>query len=92
MGKDSPLAPKDVITPDDQAGVPIPVSGQTFMENEIAGWLGEKAERFHVAAAYNFSLTHRAWWRRGWGTRSVSKDCQYFFRESVLFPAPETVH
>lgn len=53
MRKDSPLASKDVITPDDLAGLPILVSGQTFVENEIAGWLGEKAERFHVAATYN---------------------------------------
>lgn len=53
MRKDSPLASKDVITPDDLAGLPILVSGQTFVENEIDGWLGEKAERFHVAATYN---------------------------------------
>ena len=51
-----PLAAKEAITSGDLLGVPLLVSGRETVRNELAGWLGDDAERIEVAATYNLIL------------------------------------
>lgn len=53
MRKDSPLAEKKTIHPDDLYGLPIICSNQGMVKNEISGWLGSEYEKLNVVATYN---------------------------------------
>ena len=51
-----PLAIKEAVTSSDLLDVPLLVSGRETVRNELAGWLGDGAERINVAATYNLIL------------------------------------
>lgn len=51
--KDSPLAEKEYVTPEDLAGVPLMLSGRETVKNELANWFGEYYDQLHIAATYN---------------------------------------
>ena len=53
MRKDSPLAQKDVIRPQDLKGVPLLGSRQAIMRNELSEWYGGDFERLNIVATYN---------------------------------------
>lgn len=51
MRKDSPLAARKSIRPEDLAGLPLICSRQTMAASELAGWMGDG--RPHIVATYN---------------------------------------
>ncbi|NLG04802.1 MAG: LysR family transcriptional regulator [Clostridia bacterium] len=53
MKKDSPLATKSVIVPDDLYMLPLICSGQTKSFDHIKDWFGEHAEDLNIVATYN---------------------------------------
>lgn len=53
MRKDSPLAEKTEIRPEDLWTLPLITSQQTEETNELSGWLNCDKERLHIAATYN---------------------------------------
>ena len=53
MRKDAPLAARTSITPADLRGLPLLVSRQNMVNNEVAGWLGETHDALQVVATYN---------------------------------------
>lgn len=53
MRKDSPLAQQATIKPKDLFGIPIIISDQAMVENEISGWLGGGFDKLKIVAAYN---------------------------------------
>lgn len=53
MRKDSPLAAKQVIRPDDLLGLPLLCSRQPLVRNELSGWMGEHYEKLHIMTTYN---------------------------------------
>ncbi len=53
MRKDSPLAVKQTIKPEDLPGLPILCSNQTMVQNEISGWMGSRYEKLNIIATYN---------------------------------------
>lgn len=53
MRKDSPLAAKQSIGPDDLPGLPLLCSRQVLVANELAGWLRDKHARLNIVATYN---------------------------------------
>lgn len=53
MRKDSPLAAKQTIRPDDLFGVPVLCSDQSMVKNEMSGWMGERYEKLHIVTTYN---------------------------------------
>jgi beta-glucosidase/6-phospho-beta-glucosidase/beta-galactosidase len=53
MKKDSNLANKDFITPNDLMNQPIIISNQEMVKNNIAGWLGGNQRALNVVATYN---------------------------------------
>ncbi|ECB9787301.1 LysR family transcriptional regulator [Listeria monocytogenes] len=48
-----PLAQKEVIIPGDIQENPIMVSNQSFVDNQLASWLGEHFEQLNVIGSYN---------------------------------------
>lgn len=53
MRKDSPLADRRLIHPEDLASLPLLCSRQTLVENTMAGWLGFDYEKLNIRATYN---------------------------------------
>lgn len=53
MRKDSPLAGKQVIRPEDLLGLPLLCSRQPMVKNEISGWMGANYEKLHIMTTYN---------------------------------------
>lgn len=53
MRKDSPLAARNTICPEDLADIPLLTSRQTMVRNELSGWSGWDFERLNVVATYN---------------------------------------
>ena len=53
MRKDAPLAARTSITPADLRGLPLLVSRQNMVNNEVAGWLGATHDALQVVATYN---------------------------------------
>lgn len=51
--KDSSLAQKDCITPEDLIHVPLLMSRRELIRNELASWFKGRFEEVHVAATYN---------------------------------------
>ena len=53
MRKDSPLAGKKTVKPRDLYGLPVIISGQSMVKNEISGWMGGKYNKLNIVATYN---------------------------------------
>lgn len=53
MRKDSPLALKDAITPDDLINQPLICSSQAMVHNEISGWFSKDLNQLNIIATYN---------------------------------------
>lgn len=53
MRKDSPLAKKEYITPEDLVGKPIMYTSRSIVQNEISNWFGDNYEKLDVIATYN---------------------------------------
>lgn len=53
MRKDSPLAEKQTIRPEDLLGLPLLCSRQPMVKNEIAGWMGANYEKLNIVMTYN---------------------------------------
>lgn len=53
MKKNSLLAKRDVIKPNDLLNLPMIISNQDMIKNEIAGWLGGNQRALNVVATYN---------------------------------------
>ncbi|MCF2651125.1 LysR family transcriptional regulator [Anaeromassilibacillus senegalensis] len=53
LRRDHPLAARDAIQPADLRNLPLIISRQTMVQNELAGWLGSSFDTLHVVATYN---------------------------------------
>lgn len=53
LRKDSPLAEKKSMTPEDLYGLPLICSHQDLLRNELAGWMGGDYDRLNIVATYN---------------------------------------
>lgn len=53
LPKDSPLAQQAAIRPQDLIGLPLIVSRQTMVRNEISGWLGQDMTKLTIVCTYN---------------------------------------
>lgn len=54
--RDSPLAAKDTIRPEDLLGTPLIISRREQVRSEVAAWFGELYERMEIAATFNLLL------------------------------------
>lgn len=53
LRKDSPLAACKTIKPQDLCGLPLIISNQALVKNEISGWLGGDYDKLNIVATYN---------------------------------------
>ena len=53
MRKDSPLAKKEKISPNDIKTIPLITSQQVLVRNEISGWSGLDFDKLNIVATYN---------------------------------------
>lgn len=53
--KDSSLAKKEVIYPEDLVGTPIIISKRQLVQNELASWFGEYYDQMEIASTYNLA-------------------------------------
>ena len=53
MRKDSPLAARAAIRPEDLIGLPVLHSTQALRENELAGWMRGLYDKLHIVSTYN---------------------------------------
>jgi DNA-binding transcriptional LysR family regulator len=50
---DSPLAEKEVVHPEDLAGIPLLMVKRPYIRNELSNWLGEFYDQVEIASSYN---------------------------------------
>lgn len=65
--KDSVLAGKDAVTPQDLAEAPIIMSKREAVKNEIASWFGDYYDGLNIAATYNLGINAVMMVRQGVG-------------------------
>ena len=53
MRKDSPLADKESIHSEDLENIPLIVSRQSMVHNELSGWSGRDFDKLNIVATYN---------------------------------------
>lgn len=53
MRKDSPLAAKEAIRPEDLLNIPLLCSNQTLVKNELSGWAGIDFDSMNIVTTYN---------------------------------------
>lgn len=53
MRKDSPLADKECIRTEDLVNIPLIVSRQSMVGNELSGWSGRDFDKLNIVATYN---------------------------------------
>lgn len=87
MRKDSKLAEKDGIAAEDLEGIPLIVSRQSMVRNELSGWSGRDFDQFHIAATYNLVYNASFMVAEGFGYAlcldklvNTSKDSELCFR------------
>ena len=54
--KNSPLAEKEAVTPQDLLGIPLLHSGRERVIHELAGWFGDIYEQIEIAGTFNLIL------------------------------------
>lgn len=54
--KDSELAEKESVTPEDLAGVPLLMVKRELVKNELSSWFGDYYERLQIVATYNLII------------------------------------
>ena len=67
MKKDSPLASKDYIVPEDLVELPILTSRQYLVKNLISGWLGYDFDKLNVVGTYNLLFNASIMVEEGFG-------------------------
>ena len=89
---DSPLAERDMVTPEDLEDLPLLFSGRESVQRELANWFGDRWERLRTAATFNLILNAANMVRCGVGV-ALGFDLDLAFdglRFLPLSPAMET--
>ena len=83
--KDSPLAEKDTVTPEELAEVPLIISMREAVRNEIASWFGDYYDELNIAATYNLGINAVAMVRQGVGA-ALGFDLGAFYEDVCFIP------
>lgn len=67
MRKDSPLAKKDYLQPNELFDIPLLCSRQALANNEFSGWFGNDIEKLNVVATYNLLYNASLYVKEGFG-------------------------
>ena len=58
--RDSPLAGKEKITPDDLVDIPLIIAKRQSVRNELEHWFGQRAEKLRIATTCNLSYNNQS--------------------------------
>ena len=76
--EDSPLTALEVIRPQDLVGRPLMVYGRELVQNELANWLGDDAQRLNILIRYNLLYNIAMLVKSGFGDAlCIRLDCVY---------------
>lgn len=76
--EDSPLTALEVVRPQDLVGRPLMVSGRELVQNELANWLGDDAQRLNILIRYNLLYNIAMLVKSGFGDAlCIRLDCVY---------------
>lgn len=76
--EDSPLTALEVVRPQDLVGRPLMVSGRELVQNELANWLGDDAQRLNILIRYNLLYNIAMLVKSGFGDAlCIQLDCVY---------------
>lgn len=64
---DSPLAERNVVTPDDLREFPLIIAHRELVKNELASWFGSIFEQLEIAATYNLIVNAANMVEKGMG-------------------------
>lgn len=90
MRKDSPLASKDAITPQDLWEQPLIVSIQTLQQRDLASWMHREISELDIAATYNLMFNAGLMVRQGMGYALVVNELMQYPDASPLCYRPLT--
>ena len=82
--KDSDLAAKESVNPEDLTGVPLIMVKRELVKNELASWFGDYYEGLQIAATYNLILNAASMVERGVGV-ALCFDLGVAFYEDLCF-------
>ena len=75
---DSPLAEREVVTPEDLAGRPLLVSERALVRDELANWFGDSGDGQQVVLTYNLLYNAAMLVRQGLGEAlCIRLNCRY---------------
>ncbi len=83
--KDSALAKKEVITPEDLADIPLLLPRRNQVKNVIGNWFGEQYEKLNIAATYNLIMNATYMVRSNVGI-AVCFDFETIFQDLAFIP------
>lgn len=90
MRKDSPLAAKDAITPQDLWDQPLIVSIQSLQQRDLAGWMRRELSELNIVATYNLMYNAGLMVRQRMGYALVIHELIRYWEESPLCYRPLT--
>lgn len=83
--KDSPLAKKEAVTPDDLSGLPLITVRRELVKNELANWFGTGFDDLEIAANYNLIVNAANMVEKGLGA-ALCFDLGVFFEHLCFVP------
>ena len=88
MRKDSPLAAKEAITPQDLWEQPLIVSIQSLQQRDLAGWMQRELSELNIVATYNLLFNAGLMVRQKMGYALVIHELIRYWEESPLCYRP----
>lgn len=88
MRKDSPLAEKEAITPQDLWDQPLIVSVQSLQQRDLAGWMRRELSELNIVGTYNLQFNAGLMVRQKMGYALVIHELIRFWSESPLCYRP----
>lgn len=64
--RDSPLARREGVTPEELLGTPLLLARREEVRKELAGWFGDSFDRLEIAGTFNLILNAPTWCATGW--------------------------
>lgn len=84
MRKDSPLAEKEAVSPQDLWEQPLIVSIQTLQQKDLASWMHREISELNIAATYNLMFNAGLMVRQGLGYALVVNELMQYPDKSPL--------
>lgn len=89
--RDSALAVKEGIAPQDLAQVPLLLSSRELVKTELAGWFGDSYENIRIAATYNLIVNAAAMVKSGVGVALCVDFTANLFDDLCFIPLSPTL-